>query len=115
AKTVFFSNVSHEFPTPLTLMLAPLEQMLKEPQEGSSHHDRSMIAIAHRNAVRLLKLVNALLDFSRIEAGRLEARYEPTDLSAFTAELASTFRSAVETAGLELVVDCPPLPEPVFV
>jgi signal transduction histidine kinase len=60
-----------------------------------------------------LKLVNTLLDFSRIEAGRTQASYEPTDLAAYTAELASVFRSAVEKAGLTLVVDCPPLPEPV--
>ncbi len=71
--------------------------------------------MAHRNSTRLLKLVNTLLDFSRIEAGRVDARYEPTDLAALTAELASTFRSAVERAGLRLVVDGPVLPEPVHV
>ncbi len=112
AKTVFFSNVSHEFRTPLTLMLAPLEQMLRESGVG---RDRSLATIAHRNATRLLKLVNALLDFSRIEAGRMQARYAPTDLAAFTAELASSFRSAVESARMALLVDCPPLAEPVFV
>ena len=69
----------------------------------------------HRNALRLLKLVNTLLDFSRIEAGRIQAAYEPTDLSHLTADLASAFRSAVERAGLQLVVDCPPLPETVYV
>ena len=69
----------------------------------------------HRNALRLLKMVNGLLDFVRIEAGRLHASYEPTDLSHLTAQLASVFRSAVERAGLEYVVECPPLPEPVYV
>ncbi|HYE57912.1 MAG TPA: ATP-binding protein, partial [Rhodothermales bacterium] len=59
--------------------------------------------------------VNNLLDFSRIEAGRLRVRYVPTDLSAATAELAGVFRSAVEKAGLRLVVDTPLLPEPVYV
>jgi PAS domain S-box-containing protein len=63
----------------------------------------------------LLKLVNSLLDFARIESGRVEASYEATDLSAVTCELASVFRSAVERAGLELIVDCEPLPEPVYV
>ncbi|MGN6566069.1 MAG: ATP-binding protein [Thermomicrobiales bacterium] len=58
----------------------------------------------------MLRLVNTLLDFSRIEAGRIQASYEPTDLPAYTAELASTFRSAIERAGLQLRVDCPPLP-----
>ena len=77
------------------------------------HRERQ--EVAHRNALRLLRLVNTLLDFSRIEAGRIDASYEPTDLAAFTAELASVFRSAIEKAGLELVVDCDPLPEPVYV
>jgi len=66
--------------------------------------------VAHRNSLRLLKLVNALLDFSRIEAGRCQAVYRATDLAGFTAELASLFRSAVEKAGLRLKVRCPPLP-----
>src|SRR5262245_14259012 len=110
AKTAFFSNVSHEFRTPLTLMLGPLEDELRENPAA-----RDRIEIAHRNSLRLLKLVNTLLDFSRIEAGRIDASYEPTDLAAHTAELASVFRSAVEKAGLRLVVDCPPLPESVYV
>ncbi len=71
--------------------------------------------LVHRNSLRLLKLVNTLLDFSRIEASRIEAVYEPTDLAVFTTELASVFRSAIERAGLRLTVDCPPLPEAVYV
>src|ERR1700757_2299076 len=114
AKTQFFSNVSHEFRTPLTLMLAPLEDMLAEP-DGLAPHHHERLSIAHRNSLRLLKLVNTLLDFSRIEAGRFQASYEPTDLSPLTVELASVFRSAVERAGLRLVVNCPSLDEPVYV
>jgi PAS domain S-box-containing protein len=110
AKTAFFSNVSHELRTPLTLMLGPLEEELRENSKG-----RERIEIAHRNSLRLLKLVNTLLDFAQIEAGRIEAVYEPTDLAAATTELASVFRSAVEKAGLRLVVDCPPLPEKMYV
>ncbi len=113
AKTAFFSNVSHEFRTPLTLMLGPLEDALASSALPSGERDR--LTVAHRNSLRLLKLVNTLLDFSRIEAGRVQAVYEPTDLAAATAELASMFRSAVEKAGLNLVVDCPPLPEPAFI
>ncbi|MBD3884990.1 response regulator [Phormidium tenue FACHB-886] len=113
AKTVFFSNVSHEFRTPLTLMLNPLEDVL---QNGNlSAMEREQITVAHRNSQRLLKLVNTLLDFSRIEADRIQAVYEPTDLASLTADLASVFRSAIEKAGLQLVVDCQPLPEPVYV
>ncbi|HEV2854116.1 MAG TPA: ATP-binding protein [Thermoanaerobaculia bacterium] len=113
AKTAFFSNVSHEFRTPLTLMLGPLEDALADPQLPPP--DRERLEVVQRNSLRLLKLVNTLLDFSRIEAGRTQASYEPTDLAAFTAELASVFRSAVERAGLRLIVDCPPLDEWAYV
>jgi PAS domain S-box-containing protein len=114
AKTAFFSNVSHEFRTPLTLMLGPLEELLREPQKLPAEV-AAALSIAHRNSVRLLKLVNTLLDFSRLEAGRVDASFEPTDLAALTTELAAVFRSAAERAGVALVVDCPPLPEPVYV
>jgi PAS domain S-box-containing protein len=114
AKTAFFSNISHEFRTPLTLMLGPLEDELSELATLTPAR-RERLNMAHRNALRLLKLVNTLLDFSSIEAGRLQANYEATDLAAFTAELASVFRSAVEKGGLTLTVDCPPLPEPVYI
>jgi signal transduction histidine kinase len=115
AKTTFFSNVSHEFRTPLTLMLGPVEDVLSGADGALPPPQRERLEVAHRNAVRLQKLVNTLLDFSRIEAGRVQASYEPTDLAAFTAELASSFRSACERAGLGLVVDCPALREPVYV
>ena len=110
AKTAFFSNVSHEFRTPLTLMLGPLEESLARAGQLPDD-ERERVALAHRNGLRLLKLVNSLLDFSRIEAGRIQASFEPTDLAAFTADLASNFRSACERAGLALVIDAPPLPE----
>ena len=115
AKTAFFSNISHEFRTPLTLMLGPMEDLLAKPAGALPPEDREQLEVMHRNSLRLLKLVNSLLDFSRIEAGRIQAVYEPTDLSKFTAELSSVFRSAVERAGMRLVVDCPPLPEPIYV
>jgi signal transduction histidine kinase len=115
AKTVFFSNVSHEFRTPLTLILGPLADELAEHDQPLPPHRRERIEAAYRNSLRMLKLVNTLLDFARIEAGRIQAVYEATDLSAFTAELAGNFRSACERAGLRLIVDCPPLPEPVYV
>lgn len=114
AKTLFFSNVSHEFRTPLTLMMGPLEDMRSEI-ESFAPHQQERLDIAHRNSFRLLKLVNNLLDFSRIEAGRFEATYEPIDLSRLTSDLASVFRSAMERAGLRLVVKCPPLGQPVYV
>ncbi|MBD1913233.1 MULTISPECIES: ATP-binding protein [unclassified Leptolyngbya] len=124
AKTLFFTNISHEFRTPLTLSLAPLQDVLSDLEEKSANADRNhpldpihreRLELIHRNSLRLLKLVNTLLDFSRIEAGRMAAAYEPTDLALFTTELASVFRSAIERAGLQLIVDCPPLPEPVYI
>jgi signal transduction histidine kinase len=115
AKTAFFSNVSHEFRTPLTLMVGPLHDLITTAPNGLPAEAALAVDVAHRNGLRLLKLVNTLLDFSRIEAGRIDASYEATDLAAFTTELASVFRSAIEKAGLELVVDCDPLPERVYV
>ena len=115
AKTAFFSNVSHEFRTPLTLMLGPVEDALAASNEPLPPLQRERLKVVYRNGLRLQRLVNTLLDFSRIEAGRVRAGYEPTALADFTTDLASNFRSACEKAGLKLRVDCPPLGEPVFV
>ncbi len=114
AKTLFFNNVSHEFRTPLTLMLGPIEAMLERgpASEAAIHQELQLV---HRNGMRLLKMVNTLLDFSRIEAGRIQAVYEPTDLATFTAEIASAFQSATERAGLAFVIECPPLAESAYV
>jgi PAS domain S-box-containing protein len=113
AKTTFFSNVSHEFRTPLTLMLGPVEETIADPRVPQDARER--LQLAQRNSLRLLKLVNSLLDFSRIEAGRVQASYEATDLAAFTRDLASTFRSAIERAGLRFEVECEDLGEPVYI
>ena len=115
AKTTFFSNVSHEFRTPLTLMLGPVADVLADLDGTTFAAQRDSLEIAYRNGLRLQKLVNTLLDFSRIEAGRVQASYEPVDLASLTAELTSNFRSACERAGIELVVDCPDLHEAIYV
>ncbi|MBV8206996.1 MAG: PAS domain S-box protein [Acidobacteria bacterium] len=115
AKTVFFSNVSHEFRTPLTLMLGPLEELISRPGSRFGPEEQEQLQIALRNARRLLKLVNTLLDFSRIEAGRAQANYQATDLSGLTKEIASVFRSTMAKAGLRFAVECEPLSQPVFV
>ncbi|MFF5856356.1 SpoIIE family protein phosphatase [Streptomyces sp. NPDC012751] len=114
AKTAFFSNVSHEFRTPLSLIMGPVEE-LRVRLTDADEPVRRELDVIHRNGLRLGKLVNTLLDFSRIEAGRMQARYEPVDLAVVTAELASVFRSAMEKAGLAFDVDCPPLDERVYV
>ncbi|MBL8994359.1 MAG: GAF domain-containing sensor histidine kinase, partial [Spirochaetia bacterium] len=112
AKTLFLSNVSHEFRTPLTLILGPLEDLLSGQ---APENPRALLETMFRNAQRLLNLVNALLDFSRLEAGRLRASFEPTRLDELTRDLASLFESACLRAGLELVVETPALPEPVYI
>lgn len=114
-KTQFFANISHEFRTPLTLMLGPIDDALGDDEVDLPAVQRERIIMVQRNALRLQKLVNALLDFSRVEAGRIQAVYEPTDLASLTHELASSFRSACERAGLVLNISTDALPEPVFV
>jgi signal transduction histidine kinase/FixJ family two-component response regulator len=112
AKTDFFSNVSHEFRTPLTLMLGPTEDALASPDRSLRGSDLEMV---HRNELRLLKLVNTLLDFSRIEAGRSEVLFELTDIATLTTDVAATFRSAFERAGLAFDVRCEVIDRDVFV
>jgi PAS domain S-box-containing protein len=117
AKTAFFSNVSHEFRTPLTLIMGPVEELRArlDPSDPADAAAARELDVIHRNGLRLGKLVNTLLDFSRIEAGRMQASFEPLDLGAFTTELASVFQSAFDRAGMRYDVDCPPLSEPVYV
>ncbi|HEX2290722.1 MAG TPA: histidine kinase dimerization/phospho-acceptor domain-containing protein, partial [Pseudonocardiaceae bacterium] len=114
-KTDFFANISHEFRTPLTLLMGPLAELRAAPAVVADARTRENVEMVHRSGLRLGKLVNSLLDFSRIQAGRLEASYEPVDLARFTLELASVFRAAVERAGLVFELDCPPLGEVVYV
>ncbi|HEU4674434.1 MAG TPA: histidine kinase dimerization/phospho-acceptor domain-containing protein, partial [Motilibacteraceae bacterium] len=109
AKTQFFTNVSHELRTPLTLILGPTEDALAEPDGQVPAVLRRRLQVVHRNARRLLTLVGTLLDISRLESGAVQVHLEPVDLSALTADLAETFRGAVERVGLTLRVDCPPL------
>src|SRR5262249_33104585 len=112
-KTAFFSNVSHEFRTPLTLILGPLEAALAQAKLPAAAREQP--DLVRRNAQWLLKLVNSLLEFSRIEAGRAQASFQATNLSVCTRDLASMFRSTVERAGLRLLVKCGDLHAPGFV
>jgi signal transduction histidine kinase len=115
AKTEFFSNVSHEFRTPLTLLIGPLEDAIRGLDSLPAEALFSLLELAQRNAYRLMRLVNTLLEFSRVEAGRAKARYTPINLPRLTADLSGLFRSAAERAGLKLHVNCPAISEPVFV
>lgn len=113
AKTVFFSNISHEFRTPLTLMLGPLEDLMINHRLADE--ELQIVETTHRNALRLLKLVNTLLDFSLIESGRIKAKFVPTPLAEYTANLAGNFRAVIEKAGMKLVVKAQPLTKDVYV
>lgn len=115
AKTVFFSNISHEFRTPLTLMLSPLEELLLRRSSSLSTSEKENIETTHRNALRLLKLVNSLLDFSRIESGRQHAHFAKVDIAEVTRNLTSNFRSVIEKAGLKLAVKTSSIKHAVFV
>jgi signal transduction histidine kinase len=91
-------------------MLGPLSDTIAQQQGTLPRQVVEELAVVHRNAQRLLKLVNTLLEFSRIEAGRVQASFAPTDLAAFTTDLASAFRSAIEQADLTLTIEAlPPL------
>lgn len=115
AKTDFFTNVSHEFRTPLTLLLGPAEDALTDGAHPLPEEQRRRVEVIHRNGQRLLKMVNTLLDFSRLDSGRVEASFEPVPLARYTRELASMFETAAKRLDLTLTVDCPDLPEPVYV
>ncbi|WP_026463553.1 ATP-binding protein [Adhaeribacter aquaticus] len=115
AKTNFFNNVSHEFRTPLTLILGPLQDIIKHPSTSLSEADHKQLKIVYQNSLRLLKLVNTLLDFSRTEAKRAQVFYEPMDICSFTSEIASAFEPAMTKAGLTYQVICESGSEPVYV
>ena len=107
AKSAFLTNVSHEFRTPLTLLMGPLDDAIADTRGETVQSER--LKTARRNAGRLLRLVNSLLEFSRVEAGEAEASLVTVDLGALTAQIASSFAGLCERAGIELVLDCDPV------
>ncbi len=115
AKTTFFTNVSHEFRTPLTLLLGPASDALNDLEDPLSPVQRERLELVYQNGERLLRLVNALLDFSRLESGKATPKLEQVDLGLYTAELASMFRGAADRAGLRLDTDCESLDVKTFV
>lgn len=106
------TKVSHAFRTPLTLILGMTEDALASPERTLAGEPLESV---RRSALRLMKSIDGLLDFSRLEAGRLQGSFEATDLAAVTRAVVATFRPAIEAAGLTLELHCPPLPQPVFV
>jgi signal transduction histidine kinase/DNA-binding response OmpR family regulator/serine phosphatase RsbU (regulator of sigma subunit) len=115
AKTQFFTNVSHEFRTPLSLMLGPLTDAIADRDAPLAPRQHDRVAPALNNAKRLLALVNNLLTFSSLQGGRSRAVTTTVDLAALTVDYTSVFRAAAERVGLRLIVDAPPLTGPVLV
>ncbi|MUL37641.1 GAF domain-containing protein [Gloeocapsopsis dulcis] len=105
-KTHFFQNISHEFRTPLTLMLAPLESAVNQQQDLPVEQ----AAIALRNSRRLLRLVNQLLDLQRLDAGRMQPSFRPCDLLEFVSQIVESFRPYCEKKELELITEFNPCP-----
>ncbi len=105
-KSEFFANISHELRTPLTLILAPVEDRLSRGAEGP---DREAHEVVRRNAQRLLRLIDDLLDLSRIDAGRLRLVVGPVDLAAMAEQAELAFRPAASARGVRLVVEADPV------
>jgi signal transduction histidine kinase len=115
AKTQFFTNISHEFRTPLALMLGPLSDSLVDKEHPLDEVQCKRQQMIHNNALRLLKLVNNILDFSRVEHNRTQITFRPIDLCLTTQQLCSTFQSVLEQAGIEFILNLTPINQPVFV
>lgn len=102
-KSRFFANISHEFRTPLTLLLGPLQQALDE--EHPPEHLMQQVPLMHRNAGRLLRLVNQLLDLTKLEAGSMHLHTRQLDIVASVRELTLAFAPQAERDGLTLLFD----------
>ena len=89
AKSRFFANISHELRTPLTLLLAPLEALLNRFRRSLDEESKNLLVTMHSNGMRLLKLINDLLDLVRLESGVMQVKREPLDLGEFIKGLAS--------------------------
>jgi PAS domain S-box-containing protein len=109
AKSAFFAGVSHELTTPLTLISAPLEHIL-EREADLDAEVRQDLVLAQASVARLARMVEAMLDFSRLEAGRLVPRLLPTDVAIMVRGMCAAFAPALERLGLEFAVDVPALP-----
>jgi GAF domain-containing protein/class 3 adenylate cyclase len=105
-KTEFFQNISHEFRTPLTLMVGPLETAVAQQKDLPA----DQAAIALRNSRRLLRLVNQLLDLQRLDAGRMQPNFRPCDVVEFTQQIVDSFQPYCDKKGIKLTTEfstCP--------
>lgn len=112
AKTAWFRGAAHEFRSPLSLIAGPLEELSSNTADLSPRH-KEIVLLANRNVARLQRIVSSLLDFSRMEAGRFQARFTPTDLGSFVTDLCSLFKPAMKQPHIEFTVDVEERSEPV--
>ena len=105
AKLMFFTNISHELRTPLTLIETPVEQLLAENQ--LSNVQRQLLEVAHRNVRTLLKLINQILDFRKVEGGKMTLQLAETDLAALISNVASEFLATAEHKRIKLTYHLP--------
>ncbi|MGH7927712.1 MAG: sensor histidine kinase, partial [Candidatus Binatia bacterium] len=106
-KSRFFANISHELRTPLTLLLAPLESLIRERGSSFDPKIRELLVIMQSNGLRLLKLINDLLDLVRLESGKMEVKLDPIAMEPFLLGLSTSIRKAAEdrSVRLETTVD----------
>lgn len=107
-KNRFFANISHELRTPLTLLLAPLETLLHRRNFPLNDESRQMLQTMHANGMRLLKLINDLLDLVRLESGRIEVKREPVEAAEFIRGIVSAARQMADDKRLHLVASVDP-------
>jgi signal transduction histidine kinase len=103
-KSRFFANISHELRTPLTLLLAPLQTLIQERRSALEPEMRQLLPIMQSNGMRLLKLINDLLDLVRLESGKMEVKRERVAIEAFLFGLANAVRKSAEDRGVRLEV-----------
>jgi signal transduction histidine kinase len=108
AKSRFFANISHELRTPLTLLLAPLETLLHRFGRQFDENTTSLLQTMHSNGMRLLKLINDLLDLVRLESGQMVVRREPLEISEFFKGLASSVRQVAQDKRINLETQVDP-------
>jgi signal transduction histidine kinase len=103
-KSRFFANISHELRTPLTLLLAPLQTLIQERGLALEPEMRQLLLIMQSNGMRLLKLINDLLELVRLESGKMEVKREPVAIEPFLRGLANAVKTSVQDRGIRLEV-----------
>jgi signal transduction histidine kinase len=110
-KTSFFTNISHEFRTPLTLILNPVEKILKSQQSAEIRND---LLLVQRNGQRLLELTKQLLDLSKLEAGKLMLAVSKHKLPEFLKTIIASFESLALSKNIQFTTDLSGAPETAY-